>query len=74
MSWQLLVLHAQHTQHVLPVADSLPHQQDGFCFCEPQYEVDCQGWLTWVHNSHDGREEFERPLFPEFKLKVKRSH
>ena len=74
MCWQLISIHSQRVQHILPVADSLPHQEDGLCLCEPDFDVDYSGWIRYTHRSYDGREEFEQPLFPEFKLKVKRSH
>ncbi len=74
MRYELIELRIQQTQHILPVGDSLPHQRDAFCFCLPQCDVDCCGVLTWIHNSHDGREEFEKPPMPDLKLKVKRSH
>lgn len=42
-------------RHVTPVNDLRPHTVDSLCWCKP---FDDDG--VTVHNSLDGREEFER--------------
>ena len=40
--------------HVVPVNDLREHDTDFHCWCDPSYQDG-----VWVHNSMDGREQFE---------------
>ena len=45
--------------HVVPVEDTLPHVIKGTtCWCKPQEIEENEGTVI-VHNSADGREEYE---------------
>ncbi len=44
--------------HCVPLDDTHPHTLDdeGSCWCEPVYDED---YSIYVHNSADGREDYE---------------
>lgn len=42
-------------RHVMPVADTMPHEPTKGCACRPFETAES----LWVHNSQDGREKFE---------------
>ena len=60
--------------NVIPLEDSAPHRLNVACLCEPRVEFSdphsadpkhfwSDGPIV-IHNSFDGREEFERRNFP----------
>lgn len=42
-----------------PLNDDKPHELGMSCHCRPTSEQDPDGYLRWMHNSFDGREDFE---------------
>lgn len=44
--------------HVVPCGDTRLHTLCHSCWCEPSVDLDDP--FTCIHNSHDGREKFER--------------
>lgn len=47
----------QQGEHLLPCGDLRRHQLDPSCWCCPAEDADAAGY--WIHNSADGREEYE---------------
>jgi hypothetical protein len=46
--------------HIVPVADSAPHRDDGTpCWCRPRLERVGDDGLVVIHHSADGRELVE---------------
>lgn len=44
--------------HVIPADDLREHEPSGQCWCNPSEEDEC-GATVYVHNSLDGREDYE---------------
>jgi hypothetical protein len=44
--------------HILPVDDTVKHEESISCWCQPTV-ITKRDWDVVVHNSFDGREDFE---------------
>ena len=54
--WVLIGYEHWDEQHVIPVDDLREHEETPDCWCRP---VEGDTDELWVHNSADGREEYE---------------
>ncbi len=45
-------------RHVIPLDDLKPHEGSHECWCHPTDD----GGNRWIHNSADGREQYERGI------------
>jgi len=43
--------------HIVPTGDLRDHDAEKTCWCKPQLDFDRDD--VWIHNSLDGREDFE---------------
>lgn len=48
--------------HIVPVDDLREHEASSTCWCRPSQDADEPD--LWIHNSLDGREEFEQGRKP----------
>lgn len=46
--------------HILPINDIKPHEDTTTCHCNPSVEVTDSGDMMVIHNSFDGRENYEK--------------
>lgn len=54
--WMTVTVQADLTTHVIPMNDLREHHRHGECWCHPVVEHESR---MMVHNSADGREDFE---------------
>ena len=47
--------------HVTPINDLREHESSEKCWCNPVLDDEPSANLVWVHNSMDGRENYEPP-------------
>lgn len=54
--WVVLARNDIYSTHIVPINDMRSHRSDHSCWCEPVLNDE----QAWVHNSADGREEYEQ--------------
>jgi hypothetical protein len=58
--WQIFVAEDDSEIHIVPYADSEEHYFIPECRCNPRKILGDDGQrIIWIHNSFDGRENFE---------------
>lgn len=58
--WQALMEVGLSTEvHVIPIDDIKEHSELPYCSCKPKVQIVEYGGMLIIHNSFDGREQWE---------------